>query len=62
MTKKPTVLEHLKDITTLMSQLANIGIVVLDEELVDCIVTSLPSNWNIFRQMVFGKEHLPSFP
>jgi hypothetical protein len=48
-------------VSSLIAQLANIGIIVLDEELVDRVLTNLPSNWTIFRQMICGKECPLSF-
>jgi hypothetical protein len=34
--------EHLKDISSLTMQLANIGCIVPDDELVDRVLTSMP--------------------
>jgi hypothetical protein len=42
----------------LTSELANIGVVIPDEELVDRVLTSLPSNLNVFKQMVYGRERI----
>jgi hypothetical protein len=49
MTEKMTIEEHLRNVSSLTSQLANIGITILDEELVDQVLTSLPSSWDTFR-------------
>jgi hypothetical protein len=57
MTDKTTIDEYLRTISTLTSQLVNIGVVVPDEKLVDRVLTSLPSSWNVFRQMVYGREN-----
>lgn len=40
----------------LVSQLANIGIDILDEKLIDWILTSLSSNWDVFEQHISTKE------
>jgi hypothetical protein len=58
MTHKTTIDEYLRTINTLTSELANIGVVIPDEELVDRVLTSLPSNWNVFKQMVYGRERI----
>jgi hypothetical protein len=44
MSEKTTIDEHLRNISSLASQLANIGIVVANDELVDLILTNLPPN------------------
>jgi hypothetical protein len=61
MTEKTTIEEHLRNVSSLIAQLANIGTIVADEELVDRVLTSLPSSWTIFRQMICGRERPLSF-
>jgi hypothetical protein len=61
MTDRMSIEEHLRNVSTIVGQLANIGIVVLDEELVDRVLTSLPTSWLIFRQMITNREHPVSF-
>jgi hypothetical protein len=56
MSEKTSIDEHLKAVSTLVGQLANISIVVLDEELVDRVLTNLPPNWKIFRTMTSNRE------
>jgi hypothetical protein len=56
MMDKMTIEEHLRTVSSLTSQLANIGIAIPNEELVDCILISLLSNWETFRQMVSCRE------
>jgi hypothetical protein len=41
MTKKISIEEHLRHVSTLTGQLANIGITIPDDELVDRVFTSL---------------------
>ena len=61
MSDKTTVEKHLRIVSALIAQLANIGTLVPDEELVDRVLISLPSSWNIFRQMICGRERPLSF-
>ena len=61
MLEKTTIEEHLCTVSSLIAQLANIGTIVPDEELVDRVLTSLPPSWSIFRQMICGREHQLSF-
>jgi hypothetical protein len=49
-------------IGSIIAQLANIGVVIPDDEMVDHVLTSLPTSWDIFRQMVSGRENPPSYP
>ena len=48
--------EHLRKVSELTRQLANIGVVVPDEELVDRVLTSLPPSWEVFRCMASNRE------
>jgi hypothetical protein len=57
MTKKMTIEEHLWNVSTFTGQIANIGIAIPNEELVDRVLTSLPSSWDTLRQMISGREH-----
>jgi hypothetical protein len=61
MTNRMSVEEHLRNISTIVCQLANLGTIVLDEELVDRVLTSLPTSWLIFRQMITNRENVVSF-
>ena len=61
MSEKTTIEEHLRTVSSLIVQLANIGTIVPDEELVDRVFTSLPSSWSIFRQMICDRERPLSF-
>jgi hypothetical protein len=61
MTEKMFLEEHLMKVNNIVCQLANIGVAVLDEELVDRGLTSLPNSWDIFRQLVSTQEHPLSF-
>jgi hypothetical protein len=61
MSEKTSIEEHLKAVSILVGQLANIGIAVPDEELVDCVLTSLPSSWKIFRTMTSNRENPISY-
>ena len=61
MSEKSTVEEHLRNVSSLLAQLANIGTLIPDEEIVDRVLTSLPASWSIFRQMICGREHPLSF-
>jgi hypothetical protein len=61
MTDKMSVEEHLRNVSTIVGQLVNLGIIVPDDELVDRVLTSLPTSWLIFRQMITNKENFMSF-
>ena len=61
MIEKTIVDDHLRNINTITNQLANIGIVVPNEELLDRVFTSVPLNWSIFKQMASKKENPYSF-
>ena len=61
MTEKASIKEHICSINSLITQLANIGIDIPDEELVDRVLTNLPSNWKIFKQMISNQENPLSF-
>jgi hypothetical protein len=49
MIEKMSIEEHLHNVSSLTRQLANIGITISDEEIVDRVLTSLPSSWETFR-------------
>jgi hypothetical protein len=61
MSERTNINEHLRSIGSLTTQLANIGIVVADDELVDLVLTSLPPSWSVFRQTMTGKENPSNF-
>ena len=61
MIEKASIEELLQSINSLITQLANIGIAIPDEELVDMVLTSLPPSWEIFRQMISNQDNQPSF-
>jgi hypothetical protein len=61
MSEHTTIDEHLRNIGSLTTQLPNIGIVIVDDELVDLILTSLPPRWSVFRQTMTGREYPPNF-
>jgi hypothetical protein len=42
MTDKMSIEEYLMSIGSITAQLANIGVIIPDDELVDCTLTSLP--------------------
>ena len=47
--KNKSVEEYLKTIGTLVTQLGNLGTHLADDEIVDVVLTGLPSSWSIFR-------------
>jgi hypothetical protein len=51
---------HLQEVNFMVHQLAGLGIIVVDEDLVELILMSLPKSWATFRQI--HKHSLPSFP
>jgi hypothetical protein len=59
--EKLPIIDHLKFIDTLIGQMANIDVIIPDSELVMIKLTSLPSSWKVFFQMIVGRENLPSF-
>jgi hypothetical protein len=56
MTKKMTIEEHLWNVSTFTGQIANIGIAIPNEELVDRVLTSLPSSWDLWK----SRKHAPT--
>ena len=44
-----------------MTQLGNLRTHLAGDEIVDVVLTSLPSYWSIFRQMMTSRPSLPSF-
>ena len=55
------IADHLQEINLLVTQLANLGIAILDEDLVDLTLNSLPKSWSTFRQIQKGRERTPLF-
>jgi hypothetical protein len=56
MTERDIVVEHLRKVSELIGQLANIGVIVPDDELVDRVLTSLPPSWEVFRCMASNRK------
>lgn len=56
MTEKQSVEEHLRNISTLVAQLANIDAIIPDEDLIDRILMSLPDSWADFCGQVSTRE------
>lgn len=48
-------------VNNIFCQLANIRVAILDKELMNRVLTSLPSSWDIFRQLISTQEHPLSF-
>jgi hypothetical protein len=61
MSEKMSIEDLLQTVNDLTSQLTNIGVVVPDEELVDRVLTSLPSSWDVLRQLATQREHPITF-
>jgi hypothetical protein len=61
MTNRMSVGEHLRNVNTIVGQLANMGIVVPYEELLDLVFKSLLASWFIFRQMITNRENFVYF-
>jgi hypothetical protein len=61
MTEIMTVEDLLRTVNDLTRQLANIGVIVPDDELVDRELTSLPVSWNVFRQLALQRERSFTF-
>jgi len=62
MIEKTTIKDHLRNISFLIGQLANIGIVVVNDELVDCVHTNLLPSWRTFRQLISNRKIQFLFP
>jgi hypothetical protein len=60
MIEKLSIEEHLRHVNSLIGQLANRGITITDDELVDRVLTSLPTSWDMLREMIFGRERPPT--
>jgi hypothetical protein len=61
MSEKMSIEDLLRTVSDLTGQLANIGVIVPDEELVDRILTSLPSSWDVLRQLTTQRERPITF-
>jgi hypothetical protein len=61
MTEKMNIEDLLCTVSDLTGQLANIGVVVPDEELVDRVLTSLPTSWDVLCQLATQCEHPITF-
>jgi hypothetical protein len=61
MIEKISMEEHLCHVSTLTGQLANIGIAIPNDELVDRVLTSLPVSWDILGQMISSRERPPTY-
>jgi hypothetical protein len=55
------ITDHLQEINLLVTQLANLGIAIPDEDLVDLTLNSLPKSWSTFQQIKKGRERTPLF-
>jgi hypothetical protein len=61
MTEKMSIEEHLRHVSNFTRQLANIGIAIPDDELIDHVLTSLPASWDTLHQMISGRERSPTY-
>jgi hypothetical protein len=61
MSEKMSIEDLLRTVSDLTGQLANIGVIVPDEELVDRVLTSLPSSWDVLRQLATQRERPITF-
>ena len=57
MTEKQSMEEHLRSVNSIVNQLANIGVLLPDEDLVDRVLMSLPSSWTFMRQLINAREN-----
>jgi hypothetical protein len=56
-----SIVDHLQNIDVLIGQLASIGEVISDFDLIMIAFKSLLLAWKVFIQMVIGWENLPTF-
>lgn len=61
MTEGKTVDSHLQDTNSIISQLASLGVVIEDEDLVDQMLASLPRSWATFKAIQKGRDRSPSY-
>jgi hypothetical protein len=54
--EKMTIEDLLRIVSNLIEQLANIGVIIPDKELVDMVLTSLPGSWDVFQQLTTQNE------
>lgn len=54
--EEKAISKHLQDVNLIITQLANLGIHTLDEDLVDLTFNSLPRSWSTFKQIQKGRE------
>jgi len=59
--EEKAISDHLQTINLLVAQLANLGVAILDKDLVDFILNNLPNSWSTFRLIQKGRERTPSF-
>lgn len=56
-----TLDSHLQDVNSIVTQLASLGVMIPDEDLVDQMLSSLPKSWSTFKAILQGRERSPTF-
>lgn len=56
-----TIDSHLQEVNSIVTQLAGLGVMISDEDLVDQVLASLPKSWSTFKAIQKGRERLPTF-
>jgi len=59
--EEKVVSEHLQEVNLIITQLANLGILTPNEDLVDITLNNLPRSWSTFKQIQRGRERVLSF-
>ena len=61
MSDKQSAEEHLRNFNTIIAQLANINVILEDDEFIDKLLMSLPESWSNFCEQVCIRENQPTY-
>lgn len=56
-----TLDSHLQEVNSIVTQLASLGVVIQDEDLVDLMLSSLPKSWSTFKIIQQSRDRSPTF-
>lgn len=57
MTKRQPMEEHLQSVNFIVNQVANIGVLLSNEDVVDRVLMNLPHSWIFMGQLVNAREN-----
>ena len=58
MEKGNTISTYLNKLTTCRDELSNVGITIVDDDMVSLALLSLPKSWNSYQDSMNGREKL----